>query len=152
MLKFQSIKPRPPKQFRLFRSLNAQVNSKRQPSSPEKNTFVFKEPFGIQKNQLFRFLSMGMISCSTFMLCSSLSFAQNQTSSLEEIVIVANRVPIPIKKVGSSVSILNLEEIQEATFPSLIYYDRRRQLELLAMVESVLLLPCAYAERKGFVL
>ena len=112
MLKFQSIKPRPPKQFRLFRSLNAQVNSKRQPSSPEKNTFVFKEPFGIQKNQLFRFLSMGMISCSMFMLCSSLSFAQNQTSSLEEIVIVANRVPIPIKKVGSSVSILNLEEIQ----------------------------------------
>lgn len=37
---------------------------------------------------------------------------QERTNSLDEIVVVANRVPVPIKQIGSSVSVLNEEEIQ----------------------------------------
>ena len=112
MLKFKLIKSRPTERNSLLYSFYAQFISKRQPDAPKLNTFILKEFFRMQKSHILRLLPTGIISCSTFVLCSSLSFSQSQATSLEEIVIVANRVPIPIKKIGSSVSVLNQEEIQ----------------------------------------
>ena len=50
---------------------------------------------------------------------ASASFAQNDTSQLEEIVVVSSRVPMPLREIGTSVSVLNGPDIQALGYTSL---------------------------------
>ena len=45
-------------------------------------------------------------------ITSSTVLAQEQENFLQEIVVIANRIPVPVKQIGTSVSIIDKEDIQ----------------------------------------
>ena len=61
---------------------------------------------GIVNPRYFRYLVF--IFCA---LNGNFSFPQTDTNYMEEIIVVSNRIPIPLKKIATSVSVLNEQEI-----------------------------------------
>ena len=49
---------------------------------------------------------------SLAVIASSTVLAQEQENFLQEIVVIANRIPVPVKQIGTSVSIIDKEDIQ----------------------------------------
>ncbi|MFK7862628.1 MAG: TonB-dependent receptor plug domain-containing protein [Pseudohongiellaceae bacterium] len=45
------------------------------------------------------------------LIATSSSFSQSSTDPLEEIIVVANRIPVPLKQIGTSVSIIDQADI-----------------------------------------
>ena len=50
--------------------------------------------------------------CTFFVLSSSSSISQAEQNVLDEIIVVSNRIPIPLEKIATSVSVINENEIQ----------------------------------------
>jgi len=61
---------------------------------------------GIVNPRYFRYLVF--IFCA---LNENFSFSQTDTKGMEEIIVVSNRIPIPLKKIATSVSVVNEQEI-----------------------------------------
>ena len=63
----------------------------------------------------FRYLVTGfLLIVSAPIFCAlngNFSFSQTGTKGMEEIIVVSNRIPIPLKKIATSVSVLNEQEI-----------------------------------------
>lgn len=66
---------------------------------------------------MFRKSSPGLTSTLVALLVpislSPISFAQDESSPLDEIVIIANRIPVPARQLGTSVSIIDEQAIRE---------------------------------------
>ena len=50
--------------------------------------------------------------CTFFVLSSSSSLAQMERDVLDEIIVVSNRIPIPLENIATSVSVIYEKEIQ----------------------------------------
>ena len=59
-------------------------------------------------------LSMKSITASLSLVAitSANVFAQTEENTLQEIVVIANRVPVPISQIATSISIIDREDIQ----------------------------------------
>ena len=84
--------------------------------------------------------TLSLFTCSAIALLMQ-SSAQGQTTSnqtienpLEEIIVVANRVPVPLKQIGTSISVLNEQKIQ--AYGNSALADVIRQLPAIGVSRS----------------